>query len=262
MVYNPEAVRKAYDEIAEREDQFEKEFSLRNEIPREFIKKYLKIPDIVLDAGGGSGINAIMMAQCCQKVTLVDISPKLLKLAGTNIQAKGLTEKIDLLEGDISNLEQLEDGMFSFVTCLGGALSYTLEKGQQTIGELVRVARRNAILVLGCDSKYGFMRWLFHETNPENQLEIATEVYEAGEYEAGEGTFARLYTVAELTGLIKNAGCEIMEVASAPILISSWEQSSYPKAKQQKLKELELKLCTIPELLGIGHHIFCVARKL
>ena len=84
MVFNPEAVIRAYDEIAEREDRFEKEFSLRNEIPREFIKKYLRTSDNVLDAGGGSGINAIMMAHCCQRVTLVDISPKILVLAATN----------------------------------------------------------------------------------------------------------------------------------------------------------------------------------
>jgi ubiquinone/menaquinone biosynthesis C-methylase UbiE len=78
MIYNSETVRNSYNMIAVREDQFEKGFSLRNEIPREFIKKYLKPSDVVLDAGGGSGINVIMMAQCCERVTLVDISPRLL----------------------------------------------------------------------------------------------------------------------------------------------------------------------------------------
>lgn len=180
----------------------------------------------------------------------------------TNIQDKGLTEKIDLREGDISNLEKIEDGVFSLVICLGGTLSYVLEKGQQAIQELVRVARKGAILIVGCDSKYGFVRWLFNEIETENQLEIATEVYEAGAYEAGEGMFARLYTANELTALLKNAGCEIIEVGSTPVLINSWEQSSYPKEKQQKLKELELSLCTVPDLLGTGHHLFCVARKL
>jgi len=38
MTYNPRAIRNTYDEIAEREDRFEKGFSLRNDIPREFIK--------------------------------------------------------------------------------------------------------------------------------------------------------------------------------------------------------------------------------
>jgi ubiquinone/menaquinone biosynthesis C-methylase UbiE len=258
MVYSPEAVRKSYDAIAEREDRFEKGFALRNEIPREFIKKYLGASDVVLDAGGGSGINAIMMAQSCQKVTLIDISSKILELAAKNIQNAGLTDKINLMEGDISDLGQLGEAEFSFVVCVGGTLSYVLEKGQQSIQELARVAKRGAILILGCDSKYGFVRWLLSE---EGQLESAKEVYESSEYQAGEGAFARLYTVNELTALIKEAGCEIIEVASTPILVNSWEQSSYPKENQKALKELELKFCTVPELLGTGHHLFCVARK-
>lgn len=262
MLYNPEAIRRAYDEIAEREDQFEKDFSLRNEIPREFIRKYLRASDIVLDAGGGTGVNAMMMAQCCKRVTLVDISPGILKLAAHNIQSAQLTEKINLIEGDIANLKQLGDAQFSMVICLGGTLSYALEKGPQAIGELVRVAKTGAILIIGCDSKYGFVRWLFNASEAENKLETALEIYEAGEYEAGDGAFAHLYTVNELTTLLREAGCEIIEIASTPILMSSWEQSSYPKENRQRLKELELKLCTVPELLGIGHHLFCVARKL
>jgi ubiquinone/menaquinone biosynthesis C-methylase UbiE len=262
MLYSPESVRKAYDEIAEREDKFEKDFSLRNEIPREFIKKYLLASDIVLDAGGGSGINAIMMAQRCRKVTLVDISPKILELAASNIHNAGLTEKISLTEGDITNLRQLGDAQFSLVVCVGGTLSYVLEKGQQAIQELVRVAKSGAVLVVGCDSKYGFVRWLLNETEAESQLESTIEVFEASEYEAGESAFAHLYTVSELTSLIKAAGCEIIEIASTPILVDSWEQSSYPQENREKLKELELKVCTVPELVGMGHHLFCVARKM
>lgn len=262
MAYNPEAIRNAYDAIADREDAFEKVFSLRNEIPREFIKKYLKSTDTVLDAGGGSGINAIMMAQTCRSVTLVDISPKLLDLAGINIREKGLWEKIDVREGDISNLEQFKDNAFSFVVCLGGALSYALDKGQQAVCELVRVASPGAYIIIGCDSKYGFVRWLCGETDSTDRLEIAREVFETGEYEAGEGAFARLYTAQELTSLLQNTGCEIVQVGSTPVLVNSWDQSSYPKEKQSELKDLEMKLCIVPELFGTGHHLFCVARKL
>lgn len=53
MKYNSEGIKKTYDRIAEQQDGFEKSHSLRNEIPREFIKKHLKPSDIVLDAGGG-----------------------------------------------------------------------------------------------------------------------------------------------------------------------------------------------------------------
>jgi len=259
MVYSPAAIRKAYDEIAEEEDGFEKRHSLRNEIPREFIKRYLRASDVVLDAAGGTAINAIMMAQRCKRVTLVDISPEILELAAVNIQNAGLTERIDLIEGDITHLEQFEDAEFSFVVCLGGSVSYVLEKAPGAIQELVRVAKKGSVLIIGCDSKYGFVR--LHLSG--GRLDEAVRMYEASEYEAAEGAYARLYTVTEITGLLEEAGCEVVEVASTPTLMVSWGPNMYceEEEKWKKLKALELRACTVPELLGIGHHLFCVARK-
>ena len=141
MIYDPESVKNLFDHIAAQEDQLEKRLFLRNEIPREFIKQYLRPPDIALDAGGGTGINAILMARVCQRVTLVDISPGMLELAATNAREAGLIEKIDLWEGDITHLDRLGDASFSFVVCVGGAISHALEKGCQAIQELVRVAQ-------------------------------------------------------------------------------------------------------------------------
>ena len=48
MIYNPKKIKKAYDEIADEEDRQEKKLTLRTEIPREFIKKYLKINNLGL----------------------------------------------------------------------------------------------------------------------------------------------------------------------------------------------------------------------
>ena len=158
MNYDPAAVQEAYDLVAEEEDRAEKKPSLRTEIPREFIKKYLRPSDVVLDAGGGTGINAIMMARRCQKVTLLDLSPKILELAEVNIEEAGLIGEIELVQGDITNLAQFADNTFRFVVCVGDSISYVLDKGHQAIQELVRAAQPGAILILGCDSKYGFAR--------------------------------------------------------------------------------------------------------
>ena len=94
MPYSPESVVESYEKNAETEDEAEKGPSLRVEIPREFIKKYLEPPDIVLDAGGGTGINAIMMAGHCRNVTLLDITPGILLLAEQNIKGAAAEGKI------------------------------------------------------------------------------------------------------------------------------------------------------------------------
>lgn len=66
------------------------------------------------------------------------------------------------------------------------------------------------------------------------------KVLEAGEYEAGDGAYARLYAATELTGLLQEAGCEVLEVASTPVLADSWEQSEYPEEQREQLMALEL----------------------
>lgn len=258
MAYSPEAIREAYDKVAEEEDRAEKKPSLRTEIPREFIKKYLKASDVVLDAGGGTGINAIMMAQRCKKVTLVDISPKVLDLAAINIKSAGMTEVIDLVEGDITDLEQFRDGEFSCVICVGDSVSYVLEKGHQAIQELVRVAEMGSILVIGCDSKYGFVRLHLRE----GLLDEAIRVYETSECYDGMGAKTRLYTIDEMTELLEEAGCEVLEVASTPTFTDTIDKSMYyEEEKWKKLKALELEVCAVPELLGMGHHLLFVAKK-
>jgi S-adenosylmethionine-dependent methyltransferase len=259
--YHPSDIRNLFDKIAAQEDQLEKRHFLRNEIPREFIKKYLKPDDVVLDAGGGTGINAIMMAQLCQWVTLLDISPGMLKLAAANIRETGLTERIEIREGDITNLNQMEEDSFSFVVCVGGALSHALEKGRQAVRELTRVAKQGAVLIIGCESKYGLMRHYFRYED--DLIDEVSDMFSTSEFLNNGEVRAHLYTVTEMMGLIKEAGCEIMEVASTPTIINSLDESKYhDEERWAKLKALELAACTTPELLGIGSHLLCVARKI
>jgi len=182
-----------------------------------------------------------------------------LELAAANIQDAGMTGRIDLVEGDITDLGQFRDAVFSFVVCLGGSLSYVLEDAPFAIQELARVAKKGSVVIIGCDSKYGFIRLHLSGGN----LDVAVSMHETGQYEVGKGAYSRLYTVAELTGLLEGAGCEVLEVASTPTLMVSWGPNRYGEDQEEwrKLKELELEVCTVPELLGMGHHLFCVARK-
>lgn len=257
--YDPQEVKNAYNAVAEDEDRAEKKPSLRTEIPRSFIEKYLQPDDVVLDAGGGAGINAIMMARRCQRVTLLDISPRILELAAANVQDAGLAGQIDLLEGDITDLSRFEDGSFSFIVCVGDAVSYALDKGLQAVQELARVAKPGAILVLSCDSKYGFMRGSLSR----GLLDEAIAINESSETYCSMGPRTRLYTAGEMTAVLQTAGCELLEVASTPTLAATIDRGLYSgEAEWQKLKALELEICTRPELLGMGAELLFVARKI
>lgn len=259
MIYNPKKVKKAYDKIADEEDRQEKKLTLRTEIPREFIKKYLKKSDIVLDAGGGTGINAIMMAKKCKRVILFDISTNILKHAEKNIKKARLLKKIDLLEGDISNLEQFKDGQFSFVVCVGDAISYVLDNRFKAMKELVRVVKRGSILVIGCDSKYGFIRLYLVE----GDLNEAIKINKIHETYCGMGPRTHVYFINEMRELLEKNGCKVLEIASTPTITDTVDRKKFcDKKKWGKLKKLEMEICTKPELLGVGNYLLFIAKKI
>jgi len=258
MSYDRAEVIRSYTENAERENQAEKGRSLRTEIPREYIRRYIRSSDRVLDAGGGTGANAIMMAGRCGSVTLLDVTPQILKLARRNTRDAGLQDRIEVVEGDICDLEAFEDGCFSFVVCVGDALSYVLDRRAQAMRELVRVARRGATLILGTDSKYGFLRLRLAQ----GKLEEAWEILRTSETYCGMGPRSHLYTVDEMRSLLEENGCELVEVASAPSLSDTIDVAPYVESEQwEALVELELAIGSTPELLGTGLHLLFVARK-
>ncbi len=256
--YDPRMVRSAYDEVADEEDWQEKHPSLRTELPRAFIKKYLKKGDVVLDAGGGTGVNAVMMARRCKHVTLLDISGEILTRAERNIKEARLSKKIKLVQGDITDLKQFKDEQFSFVVCVGDAISYVLDERFKAMKELVRVARKNAVLIIGCDSKYGFMRHYLSK----GDLKEAISIFKTQETCCGMGPRTHVYDVDEMKQLLEENGCEVLEIASTPTITDSVDKSQfYEPQKWRRLKRLELEICTKPELLGAGNHLLFIARK-
>lgn len=258
MSFDPKDVIRSYSENAELEDQAEKGLSLRTEIPRVFIKRYINASDKILDAGGGTGINAIMMARLCEEVTLLDITPRILDLAKANVENEGLQDRIQIIEGDICDLSRFENEQFSFVTCVGDSLSYVMDKREVALSELVRVASKGSILILGCDSKYGFLRLMMSR----GSIEEAREILNTSETFCGMGPRTHLYTVDEMQNLLERNGCQLLEVASTPSLSDTFDISPFvEKNMWEEFRDIELEICTKSEILGTGLHLLFVAQK-
>jgi SAM-dependent methyltransferase len=258
MSYDPLDVIGAYEENAAAEDAAEAAQSLRVELPREFIRKYIQASDLALDAGGGTGANAILMAGLCRKVVLLDLTPAILTLAAKNVAAAGASETVELVQGDITDLRRFDDGSFTFLLCVGDAISYVLDKRFEALRELVRVVREGSILIIGCDSKLGFLRWKLAQGEMDEALTIA----ESSECLCGMGPRTHLYTVDEMTAMLEAAGCDLIEVASTPTFADTMDEGRYSApAEWATLKALELEMCTRSELLGMGLHLLFVARK-
>lgn len=199
-----------------------------------------------------------MMAKKAKHVTLIDLSTEIVNHAIKNVKNAKLSNKIDILEGDISNLKQFKDEQFSFIVCVGDAISYVLEKRFKAMKELVRVAKKNSILIIGCDSKYGFMRLYLKDGN----LKEAIKINKTHETYCGMGPRTHVYTIDEMKKLLEKNGCKVLEIASTPTITDTIDKKQlYESKKWAELKKLEMKICTKPELLGIGNHLLFIVKK-
>lgn len=72
---------------------------------------YLKMGDIIIDLGTGSGVIAIITAQRkeCSKVVGVDIQEELVDMAKRSVQLNNLLDKIAIHQSDIRNIKALFD---------------------------------------------------------------------------------------------------------------------------------------------------------
>lgn len=249
-------------------------------IHNDFILKYLKSGDRVLDAGSGPGRFSISVARAGGNVTVVDISDKQLEIAKQKIAEAGLLDRIEkFIEGDILDLSMFPDGHFNMVMCFGGALSYVYEKRQKAAAELMRVTRRGGMILVSVMSRLGAILGVARQPDiPTLQDPDKSEpgrpalwgVWETGDLPGFPSRRANmmhasmhLFKAEELTSLFKE--CEILEIAGSNVAIREYspvnEQVAASPTAWATLVELERKLNHEPGLVNCGSHIIMAVKK-
>lgn len=95
----------------------------------DFMRRYVRSGDWVLDAGSGPGRFTVAAAKLGSNVTALDLSEGQLELAKEKVREAGLLEAVHALKpGDIADLSIFSDGQFDAVVCYGGPLSYVCDQ--------------------------------------------------------------------------------------------------------------------------------------
>ncbi|WP_312460007.1 class I SAM-dependent methyltransferase [Proteiniclasticum sp.] len=133
-----------------------------------FIEKYLDKGMKILDAGCGAGRYSIEFAKKGCKVTLFDISDEQLKIAKDKIGEAKVNENIEgIFQGDIRDLSQFQNEQFDMVVCYGAPLSYVLENREKAILEFNRVLKKNGLLFISVNNKWGILKMLLGNKYPD-----------------------------------------------------------------------------------------------
>ena len=96
---------------------------LQATIHAEFIERYVRLGDRVLDAGCGPGRFTAVAARLGATVTALDVSERQLELAKERVgEAKMLNRIGGFVRADISDLSMFPDDHFDVVVCYGGTV--------------------------------------------------------------------------------------------------------------------------------------------
>jgi ubiquinone/menaquinone biosynthesis C-methylase UbiE len=105
----------------------------------------------ILDAGGGTGRITVPLAELGYPVTLCDLSTGMLAVARHKVQDKGLGDKVEIREADISSMP-FADESFGLVICLHGV--FCNADPFKATKDLTRVLKRKGVLIVDTLSRY------------------------------------------------------------------------------------------------------------
>ena len=257
--WDPNRTAEYFDDFGEREwTRFEEGVTppAGLDIHIRFLERFVRPGDRVLDAGAGPGRFSLELVRLGADVVALDISPGQLEQLRTRLP------EIETHLGDVTDLSRFADKSFDVTVCYGGPLSYVLERGEDTLAELVRVTRSGGHVLVSVMSTIGtlvhYLAALFdlaRQDGVEKQLEIVRTGFlpEA----PGYGHLAlKMYRWSELEAMLSRHG-EVVAAAASGLLPDL-------RPEEPELRELvqrvEAELCEEPGAISSGQHIVAAVR--
>ncbi|HEY4488926.1 MAG TPA: class I SAM-dependent methyltransferase [Candidatus Paceibacterota bacterium] len=254
-------------------------WKLSDRIIYEVIKRHIPLralteKEVVLDAGGGTGRWIAKMAQeTSARFILYDLSSDMLAKARENLSAANIQERVNLVEGDLSAMDKLQENSVDHIVSIYSPLSFVTDP-QKVVNELYRVIRPGGkVLLMG----HGFYNALYskimnYQAPPEELLSIdETETVKWAPYVPTLSLFSK----ERMEELLVKAGFNPLETYGIPAFAqpgmedfdqSNKEKSSISRALENqdffdRVLALELSYSNLPTVANRGVNIFSVGEK-
>lgn len=272
--FDREAIARVFDEYADAEWSRHETSPFARvsfHVHRHYLGRFVRPGDRVLEVGAGPGRFTIELVRRGARVTVVDISPKQLRLNEEHLAEAGLEGAVEArLLADVLDLSRLEDRAFDATVCYGGPLSWVLDGADRALDELLRVTRTGGHVLLGVMSKFGTLRAFLGaaaEEVEEYGLREMQDIVETGYLPDNHSTLGplHLYTWTELRGLLERHPCDLV-VASAANFLSIGNDETCERwirddpAMWERFLEWEVGSCAEPGAIDGGTHIIAVVE--
>lgn len=239
-----------------------------------YIKKYLPKTGNVLDNGAGPGKYSMKLAKEGYKVTLTDLTPKLVEIAeskATELQLEGQFN--GFYAADARELNMIKDEQYDASLMLGPMYHLQEEQGRiNAVQELNRVTKKNGLVFVA------FMPRIRHiltsllspeHWKPNDNMDTIMQFSQSGCFNhADEGRFTGVYyiNIEDINPFMEAQGFETLELIGSNIgaLLNNDSWSYWrDKGEQEvdKIIRLLKERAADPYTLGISSHLLYIGRK-
>ncbi|QUC67709.1 class I SAM-dependent methyltransferase [Aristaeella hokkaidonensis] len=142
---------------SKREQTFIDDIVQKAHIERELFS-HLDGIQTVFDGGAGCGRFSILLARQGLQVTHFDISQAMIDKARELAEKAGVLDHITFVKGALEDLSAYTDRSFDLVMSFDAPISYTWPNQEQTIRELVRIAKKR--IMFSVSSRLGALPYL------------------------------------------------------------------------------------------------------
>ncbi|SER79161.1 bifunctional 2-polyprenyl-6-hydroxyphenol methylase/3-demethylubiquinol 3-O-methyltransferase UbiG [Psychrobacillus sp. OK032] len=239
-----------------------------------YIKKYLPKIGHVLDNGAGPGKYSMRLAKEGYRVTLTDLTPRLVEIAKNKAEELGLEAQFEgLYSVNARELKMLDAEQFDASLMLGPMYHLQEEKDRiKAVQELYRVTKQNGFVFVA------FMPRIRHiltsllspeNWKPNNNMDTIVQFSQSGCFNhADEGRFTGAYyfNIEDINPFMEAQGFENIQLIGSNVgTILNGDSWNYWKdqgeRELQKVIDLIIEKGTDPYILGISSHLLYIGRK-
>lgn len=239
-----------------------------------YIKEYLPNTGHVLDNGAGPGKYSMELAKEGYKVTLTDLTPKLVEVAKTKADELNIRGQfLGFYAADARDLNMLPDEHFDASLMLGPMYHLQEEKDRvKALEELYRVTKTNGIVFVAFMPriKHIFASLMSpHNWKPNDNMDTILQFSRSGCFNhADEGRFTGAYyfNIEDINPFMEAHGFENIELLGSNVgAILSNDHWTYWRDKGDQEVEAIINLikerAADPYILGVSSHLLYIGRK-